>query len=127
MGGRLSRARPIQCWRAAWCPVGSEFEMTSGAPLIDTFGRVHNKLRISVTDRCDIRCYYCMPETGRTFAPREGLLSVAEIERIVRVAVPLGLRKIRLTGGEPLVWKDLGLLISRLASIEGVEDLALTT
>ena len=101
--------------------------MVPGTQLVDTFGRVHNKLRISVTDRCDIRCYYCMPETGRSFAPRAGLLSVDEIERIARVAVRLGLRKIRLTGGEPLVWKDLGLLIRRLVRIDGVQDLALTT
>jgi GTP 3',8-cyclase len=101
--------------------------MAVGTQLIDTFGRVHNKLRISVTDRCNIRCYYCMPETGTIFAPREGLLSVDEIERIVRVAVGLGVRKIRLTGGEPLVWKDLGVLIKRLVGIEGVESLSLTT
>jgi GTP 3',8-cyclase len=101
--------------------------MVFGTQLVDRFGRVHDKLRISVTDRCDIRCYYCMPETGATFAPRAGLLSVDEIERIVRVAVRLGLRKIRLTGGEPLVWKDLGLLIRRLIGIDGVESLALTT
>jgi len=101
--------------------------MTSGAPLIDTFGRVHNKLRISVTDRCDIRCYYCMPETGAVFAPRASLLSVEDFERIARVAVRLGLRKIRLTGGEPLVWKDLPVLIERLLRVEGLEDLALTT
>jgi cyclic pyranopterin phosphate synthase len=101
--------------------------MTPGVPLIDTFGRVHNKLRISVTDRCNIRCYYCMPETGAAFAARAGLLSVEEIERIARVAVRLGLRKIRLTGGEPLVWKDLAILIERLLRIDGLEDLGLTT
>jgi GTP 3',8-cyclase len=101
--------------------------MIGGTQLIDTFGRVHNNLRISVTDRCNIRCFYCMPETGTTFAPREGLLSVDEIERIARVAVGLGVRKIRLTGGEPLVWKDLSRLIERLLRIEEVEDLAVTT
>ena len=101
--------------------------MTSSAPLIDTFGRVHNKLRISVTDRCDIRCYYCMPESGAAFAPPAGLLSVDEFERIARVAVRLGLRNIRLTGGEPLVWKDLPDLIGRLLRIDGLEALALTT
>lgn len=101
--------------------------MTSCAPLTDTFGRVHNKLRISVTDRCDIRCYYCMPETGAAFAPRASLLSVEDFERIARIAVRLGLRKIRLTGGEPLVWRDLPVLIERLLHVDGLEDLALTT
>lgn len=101
--------------------------MASGKQLIDKFGRVHDKLRVSVTDTCDIRCYYCMPQAGRAFTPRAGLLSVEEIERIVRVGVNLGLRKIRLTGGEPLVRKDLNILITRLMRIEGVESIALTT
>jgi len=101
--------------------------MASGKQLIDKFGRVHDKLRISVTDTCDIRCYYCMPQAGRAFTPRAGLLSVEEIERIVRVGVNLGLRKIRLTGGEPLVRKDLNILITRLMRIEGIESIALTT
>ena len=70
--------------------------------LIDSFGRVHNNLRISVTDRCNIRCVYCMPEQVE-FLPRSALLSFEEIERFVRVAVTLGIDKIRLTGGEPLV------------------------
>jgi cyclic pyranopterin phosphate synthase len=101
--------------------------MASGKQLIDKFGRMHDKLRISVTDTCDIRCYYCMPQAGRAFTPRAGLLSVEEIERIVRVGVNLGLRKIRLTGGEPLVRKDLNILITRLMRIEGIESIALTT
>jgi len=101
--------------------------MASGKQLIDKFGRMHDKLRISVTDTCDIRCYYCMPQAGRAFTPRAGLLSVEEIERIVRVGVNLGLRKIRLTGCEPLVRKDLNILITRLMRIEGIESIALTT
>ncbi|MBX9599781.1 MAG: GTP 3',8-cyclase MoaA [Bryobacteraceae bacterium] len=96
-------------------------------PLVDQFGRLHDNLRISVTDRCNIRCFYCMPETGVKFQPREEILSFEEIERFVRVAVSLGVRKIRLTGGEPLVRKDLAELIGRLAAIPGVEDIALTT
>src|SRR5579863_6372979 len=96
-------------------------------PLIDTFDRVHDNLRISVTDRCNIRCFYCMPETGVKFQPREQLLSFEEIERFVRVAVSLGVRKLRVTGGEPLVRKDLATLIRKLVAIPGVEDLALTT
>ena len=96
-------------------------------PLVDTFGRLHDNLRISVTDRCNIRCFYCMPETGVKFQPREQILSFEEIERFVRIAVTLGVRKLRVTGGEPLVRKDLPKLIRKLASIEGIEDLALTT
>jgi cyclic pyranopterin phosphate synthase len=96
-------------------------------PLIDTFGRVHTNLRISVTDRCNIRCFYCMPAENVQFMDRRELLTFEEIERIVRVAVPLGLRKIRLTGGEPLVRRNLHVLVKMLASVEGIEDLGLTT
>jgi cyclic pyranopterin phosphate synthase len=97
------------------------------APLVDTFGRLHDNLRISVTDRCNIRCFYCMPEEGVKFEPRENILSFEEIERFVRVAVRLGIRKLRITGGEPLVRKDLPRLIARLAAIPGIEDIAMTT
>jgi cyclic pyranopterin phosphate synthase len=96
-------------------------------PLVDTFGRVHDNLRISVTDRCNIRCFYCMPETGVKFQPRDQILTFEEIERFVRVAVTMGVRKLRITGGEPLVRKDLSKLIRKLTAIEGIEDLALTT
>jgi cyclic pyranopterin phosphate synthase len=96
-------------------------------PLVDTFGRLHDNLRISVTDRCNIRCFYCMPETGVKFQPREQILTFEEIERFVRVAVTMGVRKLRITGGEPLVRKDLSKLIRKLTAIEGIEDLALTT
>src|SRR6478672_3722021 len=96
-------------------------------PLIDTFDRVHDNLRVSVTDRCNIRCFYCMPETGVKFQPREQLLTFEEIERFVRIAVTLGVRKLRVTGGEPLLRKDLAKLIRKLSAIEGIEDLALTT
>ena len=72
-------------------------------PLVDGFGRIHDNLRISVTDRCNIRCFYCMPEDGVKFEPREQVLTFEEMERFVRVAVSLGVRKLRLTGGEPLL------------------------
>jgi len=101
--------------------------MSSSKQLIDRFGRRHEKLRVSVTDTCDIRCYYCMPQDGRLFTPRTQLLSIDEIERVVRIGVSLGLRHIRLTGGEPLVRKDLNALIARLMRIEGAESIALTT
>jgi cyclic pyranopterin phosphate synthase len=96
-------------------------------PLTDRFGRIHNNLRISVTDRCNIRCFYCMPEEGAQFADPSELLSFDEIERFVRAAVPLGITKLRLTGGEPLLRRDLPRLIERLAAISGIRDMALTT
>jgi cyclic pyranopterin phosphate synthase len=94
--------------------------------LVDTFGRVHNNLRISVTDRCNIRCTYCMPETVR-FLPRADLLTFEEIERVVRVAAGLGIDKVRLTGGEPLVRRELPALVARLAAVPGIKDVGLTT
>ncbi len=94
--------------------------------LVDTFGRVHTNLRISVTDRCNIRCTYCMPESVR-FLPRQDLLSFEEIERFARVAAGLGVDKIRLTGGEPLVRRDLPTLVAKIAAIEGIRDIGLTT
>ena len=96
-------------------------------PIKDRFDRVHDSLRISVTDRCNIRCFYCMPEQGAKFMPREEILSFEEIERFARVAVSLGVNKLRITGGEPLVRKDLPRLIAMLSAIPGVQDLALTT
>jgi cyclic pyranopterin phosphate synthase len=94
--------------------------------LIDAFGRVHNNLRISVTDRCNIRCVYCMPENAE-FLDRRDLLSFEEIERFVRVAAGLGIDKLRLTGGEPLVRRNLEVLVGKLAAIPGIQDLGLTT
>ncbi len=94
--------------------------------LIDSFGRVHNNLRISVTDRCNIRCVYCMPEVVE-FLPRRSLLSFEEIERVVRVAAALGVDKVRLTGGEPLVRRDLPALIEKVAAVPGIKDVGLTT
>jgi cyclic pyranopterin phosphate synthase len=96
-------------------------------PLVDGFGRVHDNLRISVTDRCNIRCFYCMPEEGVRFMERTEILSFEEIERFTRVAVGLGITKLRITGGEPLVRNDLPVLIRKLSAIPGIRDLALTT
>ena len=101
--------------------------MASAGPLIDSFGRTHDNLRISITDRCNIRCFYCMPEKDVQFVPRPEVLDYEEIERFARVAVGLGIRKVRITGGEPLVRRDLAVLVERLAAIPGIEDLALTT
>ncbi len=96
-------------------------------PLIDSFGRLHNNLRISVTDRCNIRCFYCMPAEDVQFMDKAELLTFEEIERFVRVAVPLGIDKLRLTGGEPLVRRELHKLVEKLASIPGIKDVGLTT
>jgi cyclic pyranopterin phosphate synthase len=95
--------------------------------LVDTFGRIHDNLRVSVTDRCNIRCFYCMPEADVKFQPREQLLSFEEIERFASIAAQLGVRKVRLTGGEPLLRKNLSTLVRKLSAIKGIEDLALTT
>ena len=96
-------------------------------PLIDSYGRIHTSLRISVTDRCNIRCFYCMPEEGVRFVSRREILGFEEIERFVRIAVGLGIDKVRVTGGEPLVRRDLPVLVRSLAAIPGIRDLALTT
>lgn len=98
-----------------------------GTPLTDGYGRLHDNLRVSVTDRCNIRCFYCMPEKDVQFVPRAEILSFEEIERFVRIAATLGVTKVRITGGEPLVRRDLPVLVDRLASIEGIRDIALTT
>lgn len=95
-------------------------------PLIDGFNRVHNNLRISVTDRCNLRCVYCMPEDV-TFMEKSELLTFEEITRFVQAASRLGVNKLRLTGGEPLLRKDLHRLVEMLINIEGVTDLGLTT
>jgi cyclic pyranopterin phosphate synthase len=95
--------------------------------LIDRFGRVHRDLRLSVTDRCNIRCFYCMPEGVVRFKPRSELLTFEEIERFLRVAASMGIRKLRLTGGEPLVRQQLPSLVARLVQIPGIVDVALTT
>ena len=97
------------------------------AELRDSFGRLHDNLRVGVTDRCNIRCFYCMPEHGIEFVPREEILSYEEIERFVRIAVRLGVTKVRVTGGEPLVRKGVPKLVRKLAAIPEVQDLALTT
>src|SRR5680860_1186991 len=97
----------------------------------DTRGRHLRDLRISVTDRCNFRCTYCMPREvfgpDFTFLDRSQLLSFEEITRIVRVAADLGVHKVRLTGGEPLLRRDIDTLVASVAAVDGIEDLALTT
>jgi cyclic pyranopterin phosphate synthase len=99
--------------------------------MLDQLGRPLRDLRVSVTDRCNFRCTYCMPKEvyGRDFRflPRPELLSFEEISRLVRVFAGLGVRKVRLTGGEPLLRRDLPTLVEQIAAVEGIEDIALTT
>jgi cyclic pyranopterin phosphate synthase len=123
----------------------------SGLPLNDTFGRTVRDLRVSITDRCNFRCLYCLPETEEAanfyrgkfdalknpqptltpivpeWKPKSALLTYEEIERVVRVAVGLGIEKVRITGGEPLLRRDVPELVARLAPIAGIRDLAMTT
>ena len=96
-------------------------------PLIDTFDRLHTNLRISVTDRCNIRCFYCMPEDNIQFKPRSELLTFEEIARFARIAATLGIDSVRLTGGEPLVRAELPKLVEMLRATPGIEEIALTT
>ena len=96
------------------------------APLIDSFGRVHKNLRISVTDRCNIRCFYCMPETVE-FLPHKDILSFEEIARIVSVVAAAGIDRVRITGGEPLVRSQLDKLVGMIRAVDGIQDIAITT
>lgn len=95
--------------------------------LIDSFGRTINNLRISVTDQCNFRCTYCMPEEGMIFMPREEILTFEEITRFATIAARLGINKLRLTGGEPTLRKDLPVLVKMLADVPGIDDMAMTT
>lgn len=95
--------------------------------LVDRFGRAHTYLRISVTDRCNLRCTYCMPAEGIDWKPKSELMSFEEITRIARVFADMGIDKIRLTGGEPMVRQNLDVLVAQLASIAGIQTVAMTT
>ncbi|HEY1597770.1 MAG TPA: GTP 3',8-cyclase MoaA [Thermoleophilaceae bacterium] len=96
-------------------------------PLVDGHGRRISDLRVSVTDRCNFRCQYCMPADGLPWLERSEVLTFEEIERVVRVMVGVGIEDVRLTGGEPLVRREFPRLVSMLSVIEGLEDLSLTT
>jgi GTP 3',8-cyclase len=96
-------------------------------PLVDRFGRVASDLRVSVIDRCNFRCTYCMPAEGLPWLPRTELLTADELERVVRLLVALGIREVKLTGGEPTVRPDLVDIVRRIRSIDSDLDLSLTT
>ena len=96
-------------------------------PLRDSWGREIKSLRVSVTDKCNFRCRYCMPAEGLEWLERDELLSFEEIARLVRVLAAMGVDEVRLTGGEPLVRRDLPVLVEQLGAIPGVNDLSLTT
>jgi cyclic pyranopterin phosphate synthase len=93
----------------------------------DSYGREINYLRISITDHCNLRCVYCMPMDGLTFVPGEELLTPEEIEGVARAAADVGFRKIRLTGGEPTLRRDVIEIVERLARIPSIRELAMTT
>ncbi len=95
--------------------------------LVDGFGRIARSLRVSVTDRCNLRCLYCMPEGGIAWFDKKLILSFEEIQRIVRLLVENGIREVRLTGGEPLLRRDLPTLVGMLAGLPGLEEVAVTT
>jgi len=97
------------------------------AQLYDNHGRPLNYLRLAVTDRCNLRCFYCMPEEGIKYLPKKQLLTFEEIERLITLLAAMGISKVRLTGGEPFVRTDLMSLIRRITSIEGIKDVHLTT
>jgi cyclic pyranopterin phosphate synthase len=108
-------------------PVVAERPVPESGPMHDGFGRRIEYLRISVTDKCNLRCVYCMPEEGLPWLRRDQLLSYEEIAEIVRVMAGMGLRKIRITGGEPLVRRDLPTLVRKIRVIDGIADVALST
>jgi cyclic pyranopterin phosphate synthase len=112
--------------KPAYMPAPREFH-GQGGPAHDSFGRRINYLRISLTDRCNFRCVYCMPEHGAHFAPREDLLRDDEIQRVVGAAAAVGFEKIRLTGGEPTIRRNLIELIAGIARTPGIREISMTT
>ena len=108
-------------------PVPRLTERPTQGPLVDRFGRAHTYLRLSVTDRCNYRCVYCMPIRGFAWAPREHLLTFDEIARLVRIFAGIGVSRVRHTGGEPLVRRGLTGLVRQVAALPGIDEVNLTT
>jgi GTP 3',8-cyclase len=107
--------------------IASESSFARAESLVDAHGRVLDYLRISVTDRCNLRCRYCMAEDGVPLLPHDAILTFEEIVQVARAAARRGVKKLRITGGEPLVRREIETLVRMLSTIEGVEDLAMTT
>lgn len=105
----------------------TKIELSKKAPLLDSYGRAIRNVRISVTDKCNFRCVYCMPAEGLQWLKKDQILSFEEIERLTRLLVGMGVEQVRLTGGEPTVRKDLPVLVQKLGQIEGLKSLSLTT
>ena len=123
----LHAGLPGRCLQAAFMPYTIPSNENKGGFVKDSHGRTIDYLRISLTDRCNLRCIYCMPEEGVCSLPHEDILTLEEIETIVEVAAEMGFKHIRLTGGEPLVRGDIVSLVRRLGEIPGIEDMSLTT
>src|SRR6202011_1268205 len=96
-------------------------------PLVDAFRRPITYLRVSVTDRCNLRCVYCMPEAGLPWIAKPDILTYEEIASIVGAAASMGVRSIRLTGGEPLIRRDLDRLVAMIAAVPGIDDIAMSS
>ncbi len=105
----------------------SKIEFGNKVPLVDSYGRAIKNVRISITDKCNFRCIYCMPAEGLEWLKKDQILTFEEIERLTRLLVRMGIEQVRLTGGEPTVRKDLPLLVKKLSEIEGLKSLSLTT
>ncbi len=97
------------------------------APLVDNHGRPINYVRLAVTDRCNLRCFYCMPAEGMKFLPRKALLTYEEMEKLLTILASLGVNKVRITGGEPFVRKDLMSFLERVNNIDGIDNIHITT
>ena len=127
MADELRHRKLAQANEAETVPADDDAVIPRDGPLVDSYGRHIKNLRISVTDKCNFRCVYCMPAEGLPWLPRADILTFEEITRIARVAVSLGVEQIRLTGGEPLVRRDLAELVAMLHAIPGLRSLSLTT
>ena len=122
----MGRARPVAAAQGA-TGVAARVALPTVEPSFDRFGRRIDYLRLSLTDRCNLRCVYCMPATGMHFAPRAELLTDQELLRVVRLTTELGFRKFRLTGGEPTVRPHLPELIAAIKALPGADEVSLTT
>ena len=96
-------------------------------PLIDNHGRTINYLRLAVTDRCNLRCFYCMPESGISYVPKPQLLTWEEMERVVKLFVQMGISKVRITGGEPFVRRGIVEFLDKISRVDGLTQINITT